>query len=139
MPPVMATRLPAAAMQATMSAIAIAHAMYAKGADGPSPAAAVPGRTKMPAPIVTLTRMAVSRRTPIARTSPASAGAGTSVETIKQSLRRHSNPSMISGHTACVLPTSQRASMANDALTDVYLDELSTLYDAEMQALRVLP
>jgi ferritin-like metal-binding protein YciE len=29
--------------------------------------------------------------------------------------------------------------MANDALTDVYLDELSTLYDAEMQALRVLP
>jgi len=29
--------------------------------------------------------------------------------------------------------------MANGALTDVYLDELSTLYDAEMQALRVLP
>jgi ferritin-like metal-binding protein YciE len=29
--------------------------------------------------------------------------------------------------------------MTNGALTDVYLDELSTLYDAEMQALRVLP
>jgi len=29
--------------------------------------------------------------------------------------------------------------MANGALTDVYLNELSTLYDAEMQALRVLP
>ena len=29
--------------------------------------------------------------------------------------------------------------MANGALTDVYLDELATLYDAEMQALRVLP
>jgi ferritin-like metal-binding protein YciE len=29
--------------------------------------------------------------------------------------------------------------MANGSLTDVYLDELSTLYDAEMQALRVLP
>jgi ferritin-like metal-binding protein YciE len=29
--------------------------------------------------------------------------------------------------------------MTNGALTDVYLDELSTLYDAEVQALRVLP
>ncbi len=29
--------------------------------------------------------------------------------------------------------------MASGALTDVYLDELATLYDAEMQALRVLP
>jgi ferritin-like metal-binding protein YciE len=29
--------------------------------------------------------------------------------------------------------------MANDALTDVYLAELATLYDAETQALRVLP
>jgi ferritin-like metal-binding protein YciE len=29
--------------------------------------------------------------------------------------------------------------MATSALTDVYLEELSTLYDAEMQALRVLP
>ncbi len=29
--------------------------------------------------------------------------------------------------------------MASGALTQVYLDELATLYDAEMQALRVLP
>lgn len=29
--------------------------------------------------------------------------------------------------------------MASGALTDVYLNELATLYDAEMQALRVLP
>ena len=29
--------------------------------------------------------------------------------------------------------------MASGALTEVYLDELATLYDAEMQALRVLP
>jgi ferritin-like metal-binding protein YciE len=29
--------------------------------------------------------------------------------------------------------------MASGALTDVYLEELATLYDAEMQALRVLP
>src|SRR5262245_33065654 len=93
----------------------------------------------MPAPIVTLTRIAVSRRTPIARTRPASEGTATSVETVKQRSRRHSNPSVISRHKACVLPPLQRSSMATSALTDVYLDELSTLYDAEMQALRVLP
>jgi ferritin-like metal-binding protein YciE len=36
-------------------------------------------------------------------------------------------------------PQQDVASKPNGALTDVYLAELSTLYDAEIQALRVLP
>src|SRR2546421_11747665 len=72
MPPVNDTRLPAAAKQQTISAISAAQTMYASGAAGPSPAAAAAGRTKMPAPIVTLMMLAVSWRGPIARTSPAS-------------------------------------------------------------------
>src|SRR5439155_6251577 len=43
------------------------------GAAGPSPAATVAGRTKIPAPMVVLTMLAVRRRTPIARTNEASA------------------------------------------------------------------
>src|SRR6516162_7804745 len=72
MPPVSETRLPAAAKQHTMSAITAAQTTYAIGAAAPRPADATAGSTKMPAPIVTLTMLAVSCRAPIARTSPAS-------------------------------------------------------------------
>src|ERR1700730_14464299 len=71
-PPVSDTRLPADAKHVTISAINTAHTMYASGAAVPRLAATVAGSTKIPAPIVTLTMLAVSRRTPIARTSPSS-------------------------------------------------------------------
>src|SRR5439155_1797082 len=72
-PPVSETRLPADAKHNTISAISIAQTTYATGAAGPRRSATTAGSTKMPAPIVTLTMLAVSRRTPIARTSAASA------------------------------------------------------------------
>src|SRR5436190_6505598 len=86
-PPVNDTRLPAAAKQETISAINPAHTMYAIGAAAPSPPATNAGSTKMPAPIVTLTMLAVRSRTPMARTSPES-GSAMSRLTLPQHLRR---------------------------------------------------
>src|SRR5581483_4536806 len=72
-PPVNDTRLPAEAKHKTMSAISVAQTRYAIGAAGPRNPATIAGSTKMPAPIVTFTMLAVSRRRPMARTSAASA------------------------------------------------------------------
>ena len=72
MPPVSDTRLPAIANDATTKVIARPHARYARGAAEPRSRATSAGRTKMPAPTVVLTMLAVSPRTPIARTSPCS-------------------------------------------------------------------
>jgi hypothetical protein len=57
------------AKQVTNRTIAIAQQMNASGAAGPSPAATVAGITKIPAPMVELTMLAVSAGIPMPRTS----------------------------------------------------------------------
>ena len=68
-PPVNDTRLPAMANEVTTRAIATAQMKNAIGAAAPRPAATIAGKTKIPAPIVALTMLAVSAGTPRARTS----------------------------------------------------------------------
>ena len=66
-PPVSVTRRPAAAMHATIKAMATAQITYATGAAAPSEAAASAGTRKMPPPIITLTMPAARPTVPMAR------------------------------------------------------------------------
>ena len=75
-PPVSGTRLPASAMQSTISPIAAAQTRYATGAAGPSAEATVAGRRNMPPPTVMFTIAAASPAVPMARTSGSEDGSG---------------------------------------------------------------
>jgi hypothetical protein len=57
------------ANEVTTNAITTAQIANAIGAAAPNPAATIAGKTKIPAPIVALTMLAVSVGTPRARTS----------------------------------------------------------------------
>src|SRR5439155_25852663 len=92
------------------------------------------------APTVVLTMLAVSRRTPIARTSPASACGAAG----RTRVTRPNVPQLfVEAQPLRERPgTTSRPgvrSMGIASLKDLYIDELGDLYDAEEQMIRALP
>src|SRR5258705_1703003 len=121
------------------------------GAAAPRPAATAAGKMKMPDPMVMLTMLAVSERTPNARTSARSDEACMRRD-CTSSLARRLRPSRVRRDRGASSPITERRlrkdvqkasqgrpSMAIASLKDLYFDELSDLYDAEMQMIRTLP
>src|SRR5260370_5851910 len=112
------------------------------GAAAPRPAATAAGSMKMPAPMVVLTMLAVRERMAKARTS-ARSGETCMGRDCTSSLprsgraeagrgfggRRRNNACVNRGSTA----SKGESGMAISSLKDFYFDELSDLYDAELQ------